>query len=76
MLSVHLHLYPFLIIYQRFYRNLIMQYLFPAEAADILREETEQGKTQFIRKPRVIVCGSFLSASRFVYLKGSQLFHF
>jgi hypothetical protein len=36
-----------------------MQYLFPAEAADIHREETEQGKAQYIRKPRVIVCGSF-----------------
>jgi hypothetical protein len=46
-----------------------MQYLFPAEAADIHREETEQDKTQFIRKPRVIVCGSCLSASRFVYLE-------
>ena len=53
-----------------------MQYLFPAEAADIHREETEQGKTQFIRKPRVIVCGSFLSANRFVYLKESKLFDF
>jgi hypothetical protein len=53
-----------------------MQYLFPAEAADIHREETEQGKTQFFRKPRVIVCGSCLSASRFVYLKGSKLFDF
>jgi hypothetical protein len=30
---------------------LFTQYLFPAEAADIHREETEQGKTQFIRKP-------------------------
>jgi hypothetical protein len=29
----------------------VMQYLFPAEAADIHREETEQGKTQYIRKP-------------------------
>jgi hypothetical protein len=53
-----------------------MQYLFPAEAPDIHREETEQGKTQFFRKPRVIVCGSCLSASRFVYLKGSKLFDF
>jgi hypothetical protein len=56
--------------------SVLLQGSFKSFGLDIHREETEQDKTQFIRKPRVIVCGSCLSASRFVYLKGSKLFDF